>query len=241
MGLIRMDPLKNAGRSAMGAGILMFGGFITYYSFLFYWGFSRLSDLIVMFWSAIPYLADPSDLRVLLFLFTSDFPAISFALNFTLTGSSILIYLPLFCAIMVFVFGLFIWKKKGNIKLFGWLLISFIVLAFLSFSLTFVVIFPIILLGVFLLLCISVFSVLYSCWILLWPSSKKEKVVKKEDYISVEEYWRRTRIPDEVVYASVIIFIASFVVLLIWAVWSVQQLKNSEYINNILGILESML
>ncbi|MEM2957591.1 MAG: hypothetical protein QW261_04865 [Candidatus Jordarchaeaceae archaeon] len=240
MSLIRVDPLKDAGKSVMFAGLLMFGGFVTYYYFLFYLGFSRLSDLIVMWWSAIPNLADPQNLGALLFLFRNDFPAISFALNSTLTISSILIYVPFICAVMVCIVGLFVWKKRGKLRVWGWLLISLIVLAFFSFFQTFVLIFPIVLLGVFLLLGCSVFAVLHACWTLL-KASRKTGIVEKVEYVSIEKYWRLHRIPDEVIYVTVLIFIAFIVAILVLAVGTVYQQENSEYLINVIRILKSIL
>ncbi len=168
--------IDDLGRSVSLAGVAMFGGFLGYFYYLFSSGISGLSSFISMLYF-IPFDVglDPSSLVI----FQSDFPQISYVLKSLLTGSFLLVFLPFIFAIMISVVGALIWKKKGEVRVLGCLLIPLVVLAILSFILTFIPVIIIVIIGAMLLIGLSLYVILYATWIILGPRGGKERSMRK--------------------------------------------------------------
>ena len=229
--------VKDVGVSVALAGVLMFGGFLVYYAYLIFTSHGALLRLMSV-WCLIPLNIgiNPSTLII----FAGDAPKISYALNSLLTGSFSLIFMPFVFAILITISGILIWRKRGNLKVLVGFLVVFTAFALAGFFSTFVPITPIVLAGAALLLGLAEYVILYSSWMLL-KHSEKRRFLREENYVSAEEYWRRSYIPSELVCVCVLMLIVSVIGMLLFSIWNITQMQNTEHINSILGVLESML
>ncbi|MGQ9723619.1 MAG: hypothetical protein ACUVXA_20150 [Candidatus Jordarchaeum sp.] len=172
----RKYTIDELGQSVCFAGVAMFGGFLSYFYYLFSSGISGLSGFISVLY-LIPFDVglNPSSLVI----FASDFPKISYVLNSLLNGSFLLVFLPFIFAFMISAVGALIWKKKGEVRVLGYLLIPLVVLAILSFIITFTPVTLIVITGAMLLIGLSVYVILYATWIILGPRDGKERSTQK--------------------------------------------------------------
>ncbi|MEX2722482.1 MAG: hypothetical protein Q6367_001200 [Candidatus Freyarchaeota archaeon] len=172
----RKYTVEELGQSVCFAGVAMFGGFLTYFYYLFSSGLNGLSGFTSMLY-LIPFDVglDPSSLVI----FVGDLPQISYVLNSLLNGSFLPVFLPFIFAIMISAVGALIWKKKGEVRVLGYLLIPLVVLAILSFALNFIPVTPIIIVGAMLLIGLSLYAILYATWLILAPSYGRERPTRK--------------------------------------------------------------